>query len=93
MKTFTQNLLKWLLVVEFTMFLSVYFFGPHGMQLLYSMEKENNVLENTIQKLNNEITELTTEIALFEQYDFYKEKIAREQLQMARKGETIYVYS
>ena len=43
-------------------------------------------------QLKNEIAQLEKEMYAWQTDDFYKEKIAREQLQMARKGDELVLY-
>jgi cell division protein FtsB len=90
MKTVKQTALRIFFAVEIVVFACVYVFGPQGMQVLQHMQQENIDLEKNIQVLRVEIKELEDTVIAWKIYPFYKEKIAREQLQMARKSDQVY---
>lgn len=77
------------LTVEIMIFVSVYFFGSNGMAVLSELERENAQLEADIDKLRSEIQGLELDIVQWNEDPYYKEKIAREQLQMARADDQI----
>jgi len=68
----------------------IYCFGINGIKVLQLQRKNVIELENTITMLNNDVEQLEKEINVWKTNDFYKEKFAREQLQMARKGDEIF---
>lgn len=76
--------------IELCMFTWVYYYGPHGMQVLHKLVNENTVLEKEVAMTRTDIKELETKIIAWNSDPFYKEQVAREQLQMARKNEIIY---
>ncbi len=90
MKTVKQMAFRIFFALEIIIFTSVYIFGPQGIYVLRAMHQENSVLEKTIEGLHLEIKELEDQIVAWKTYPFYKEKIAREQLQMARKDDQVY---
>lgn len=90
MKTVKQTILRIFFAIEITVFVFVYIFGPQGIQALRHVKQENMVLEQHLDVLRAEVSELKDTLVAWEQYPFYKEKIAREQLQMARKGDQVY---
>lgn len=77
------------LLGEIFIFLGVYFFGVDGLQKLCVLRDENMKLEQEVVSLNNEIAALEHEIVAWNTDPFYKEKLAREQLQMAREQDEI----
>lgn len=78
------------LVVESLLFGGVYFLGPQGMQHVFRVKNENAVLEQEIQALKTDVALLDQNLYAWQHDAFYQEKIAREHLQMARKGDEIY---
>lgn len=87
--------LKWtLLFIELAMFFGIYFFGSNG------AKKINNLKDQEI-KIKKEISELEQEVSKLEIYfnqlktepykSFYKEKIAREQLQLLKDDEELFI--
>jgi len=85
-----RMLLQLLLVVEGCTFAYVYLHGNNGLYTLQCLCNENKGLEQKIDQLSGEIVQLEYEIAEWKINDFYKEKVAREQLQMSRKDDEIY---
>lgn len=75
---------------ELIAFGGIYLFGPHGMRALMSIEQENEALMGKISIMNQDVQSLETKIAQWDAHPLYKEKIAREQLQMACKNDEIY---
>jgi cell division protein FtsB len=90
MKDLKRRLLRIFFAVELCFFAGVYVYGPHGTSVCYAMRQHNATIQQDIDALKAEVGQLEGDIAAYSAHPFYKEKIAREQLQMARKGETIY---
>ena len=90
MKIYKRTILRLFFAVEIVIFVSVYLFGGNGLQYLTRLKSENNSLYFEIVSLKKDITELEKQIEDWQSNDFYKEKYARERLQMAKKGEMIY---
>lgn len=86
-----QKFLRLFFCAEVLLFTFVYYCGPHGLQVLHALEQENEHLEGKIIQLRGEITTLESEIDVWQTQTFYQEKMAREQLQMARAGEIVYL--
>lgn len=78
------------LCVEIVIFLGVYYFGVDGVKNLSSLSEENLLLDREIAQLQNEIAVYEREIVAWNSDPFYKEKVAREQLQMARADDEIF---
>lgn len=79
-----------LLGLELAVFLYIYIFGSQGVWAYCQVKKENGVLEGQIAQLRNEIVQINQQVVDWQQDVFGKEKIAREQLQMARKDDDVY---
>lgn len=80
------------LIVESFVFLLFYLFGNNGITALNKLKQEVSVLEQNNSQMRLEIQQLSDTIKLQKNHPFFKEKIAREQLQMARENEEIYFY-
>ena len=78
------------LVLELMAFGYIYMYGKNGMASLHKQRMILFGLEEHVMQIKNEIEVLEKEIYVWQSDDFYKEKIAREQLQMARKGDELY---
>lgn len=75
---------------EVIVFGALYIYGSHGMKSLNALRDEVTVANAQVVSLQEEVTSLEKELNAWQHHPFYKEKIAREQLQMARAGDTIY---
>lgn len=93
MKAITKTILTAVLLGEIVMFTGIFCFGPQGMRALAQEREENCILEQRVRNLEVEIANIDAHIAEFEETDFYKEKIARESLQMAHPGDVVYYIS
>jgi len=85
-----RMLLQLLLVIEGCIFVYVYLHGNNGVYALQCLCNENKEFEQKIDQLSHQVVQLEHEITEWKTDDFYKEKIAREQLQMSRKDDEIY---
>lgn len=85
-----RHMLRIFFMFEIVVFAGIYFFSAQGLQVLQGMQKENELVYEKITYLNNEIAVLEEEVSEWENNSFYKEKIAREELQMAKKGDEVY---
>ena len=77
-------------VGEVVLFVFIYFFGGNGVNTAFQLRNECVVLENEIFELSDVVDGMRNKVASFEADDFYIEQIAREELQLARKGEIVY---
>lgn len=91
MKEFKKYFLQIFLYIEIIIFSFFYLFGSNGLKSLHDLENQNNSLTIENNLLKQEINELQSNITQWDNDPFYKEKIAREQLQMARPDEEIYL--
>lgn len=90
MKIYKKTILKKLFILEIIIFIGVYVFGENGYKNISEVNLENQKLLSEIVVLKNEIKVIEKEIQEWQVTDFYKEKFARERLQMAKQGDEIY---
>jgi len=76
---------------EVIVFVVIYFFGANGLGGIALLRKKNKLSAVAIQELYNDVRELEGTVYAWQNNSFYKEKIARERLHMARKGDTVYL--
>jgi cell division protein FtsB len=74
-------------------FVVYYVCGQRGLLKGYVYAREIKGIEHEISLLEREISQLEYEIDQWEREPFYKEKVAREQLQLARPGDMVYYIS
>ena len=91
MKTFKHAMLRIFFMIELCVFVGVYLFGPSGLQMMLRLEQENEHLANKLERLAHEVEDWEKKVEVLRSGDFYKEQIARQQLQMARPGDEIYL--
>lgn len=87
-----QYVIRYLLYAEMIVLGVFYLWSPHGVQSVTRLTHECEEVEQQIINVKHAIAALEREVDEWESEPFYKEKIAREQLQMARKNEVIYHY-
>ena len=90
MKNIKKIIARSIVAVELCVIAAVCVFGPHGIRNLRLLSAENNELELRVSALREDVQKLEHTIVAWNQHPFYKEQVAREQLQMARKDEIIY---
>lgn len=81
------------LVVEIVFFVTMYFVSPDGLMAVTKRKMENKQLADSLCQLREEIKKLEIETKKWEIDPFYREKVAREQLQMARPDDEVYYIS
>lgn len=86
-------LLRIFLVGEIVFFVITYVVSPEGLTSVQNKKLENKQLASQIETLTEEIKKLESETQAWEHNPFYREKIAREQLQMARPTDEVYYVS
>jgi len=88
----TKQLLVRMIIYSELMVLGLfYIFSPHGVQAITTLQRECTEVEQHIMRIKQDILEIEREMVAWHNDNFYKEKIAREQLQMARADEEIYL--
>ena len=76
--------------IEVTVFILMYIFGSQGLHVILSMRKENGILAVEIRELTCQVETLKKTLVAWKNNSFYKEKIAREHLHMARPQDEVY---
>lgn len=76
---------------EVIVFAWFYCFGAQGMYAVRMLKKDNEKLEQHIADVQNSVVKLERDVYAWQENSFLKEKLAREQLQMARDGEEVYL--
>lgn len=89
-KWLKRRALRFFFVAEIVLFVSFYLFGSNGIQCLFELQYQQQKLDQQTRSLQQEVIHLHEQLAHWEAAPFFKEKIAREQLQMAREGDEIY---
>lgn len=87
------GLLRLLFAGECCLFVWLYIHGGRGMQELWQMQKENNVLLQEKNEVALQVAKLEADLALWDKNVLVKERIARETLHMARPSDTVYYWS
>ena len=76
---------------ELFLFALFYYYGAHGLRVVQQLKQENQLIELQMAQVNQEIALLEEEINTWRTEPFYKEKLAREQLNMLRDDEESYL--
>jgi cell division protein FtsB len=79
-----------LFVVECVAFALIYICGSYGVRTLMALRADAQRVKSQVEVLQHEVAALEQELIAWNSHPFYKEKIAREQLHMAREGDTIF---
>jgi len=85
--------LRLFFVGEIIFFVVLYFVSSDGVSALCRKREENRHLALKVESLKKEIEKLEADIQKWEHNPFYREKVAREQLQMARPTDEVYYVS
>jgi cell division protein FtsB len=88
-----RALFRTFFALEAVIFMGTYLFGAQGIRVMRQLTAADHKLDQDIAAISHEIDQLNNEIVAWQSDDFYKEKVARERLHMARKNETIYYIS
>ncbi len=84
-------ILRLVLLAEVISAIVFFVFGSQGIIAVSKKNAEHFQLIACIELEKKEINSLDAEIKNYSLLDFYKEKIAREDLQMARPEEQVYI--
>lgn len=88
---FTKKIVVQLILsVELVTWSAWYYYGQKGIAAISAMKGNNAVFEQRLNDLRTKIAIHEHEIDQWDLSTFYKEKIAREQLQMARHNDIIF---
>ena len=89
-KWMRRRALRFLFVAEIVLFVTFYLFGSNSIQRLLELQSEQKELDMQLQNVKANVSYLNEQIELWNESSFFKEKVAREQLQMAREYDEIY---
>lgn len=78
-------------LLELCFFISYSIWGRHGLQSMRVLSEKNLVLEREIELVQRDIDKLTDELEDWEAYPFFKERHARQQLQMAQHDDEVFL--
>lgn len=84
--------LRLFFVAEIVVFVWIYVAGFTGVSKMTSLKKENQLLLDELVLLEKEVKKLEDDFQKWEHIPFYKEKCAREELQMARDTDDVYFF-
>jgi cell division protein FtsB len=91
MKQIKRIILRLFFVTEIVFFAGSYLFGNNGLSAVRRLTQEITQIEKDVLVLTQETKSLDKVIAQWsEKNSFFKEELARNLLQMARKGDQIY---
>ena len=90
MKQIYAYILYAVLGVEMLVFVGFYIRGPQGLRTLSDMYVEQVSMREGVDQLDQEVAALRNDINAWQKHPFHKEKIAREQLQMARLDDEVF---
>ncbi len=70
--------------------MALFFYGPRGWRDVYALEARISTVRSTCAEKKNIVAQLSSEEQSWHTNSFNKERIAREELQMARVGDTVF---
>ncbi len=91
MSALKQTALRYVLGLELIIVLFFYLGGSGGIVAWRYANAINSDLLKDIKSLETELVQINKELAERKQNPFYQESIARKELQMAYKNETVYL--
>lgn len=91
MKRLKRKILRIFFGLEIFVFALAYCFGSQGLYNLHALKRENATLAKDIFAVEVEIADLAIQVGAWQTEPFYKEKLAREHLHMARADEEIFL--
>jgi cell division protein FtsB len=91
MKIGKQHVARIFLIGELIVFTGFYLFGSNGVSAMLHLKSDICSLHQQIIELKADVAHLSSTLVLQKKHPFFQEKIAREQLQMARADEEIYL--
>lgn len=92
-KKIKKLFIKFIILTELFIFSFTFIFGKNGLLYLINLRQQNHIEEAKLELLKIEIKNLNQKINEWNNDEFYKEKIAREQLQLSKEKEQIYFFN
>ncbi len=83
-------IIRFLCMGEILFFLINFLYAENGLPAILSLQHENEHLMKEIQQIKESLIAMEEQLLEWNRYPYYKEKVAREQLQMVRNDEVIY---
>lgn len=90
MKHIKKTLFRMVWALQIVGWAGYYVFGENGLYAMRAIAKENDEVLHHIDQIKQDIKNIEQEIIAWQTDLFYVEKVAREQLQMAKEGEELY---
>lgn len=90
MKIIKKRVFRLLWMLQIICWAGYYLYGENGYHAMSTIKKENEQVLHDIEHLQQDITVIEQEVVAWQTDLFYVEKVAREQLQMAKDGEELY---
>lgn len=88
-----QLVLRVFLLAEAWLFCMNYFFSSQGLYALRHITAKQLCIQVECKALEDHLAQLRSQLILIASDDYFQEKIAREQLQMAYPQEKIYIHT
>lgn len=83
-------MIRLLFLAEVVLFVGNFLYAENGLSAIVALHHENSSLANEIETLKELLVVMEEQLLQWNRYPYYKEKVAREQLQMVRNDEIIY---
>ena len=91
MKDFKKIFARSALVFEFLLFFYFYLFGSYGLKSIKIYQNDIKILQDKILNIEIDIKNIKDQLDDLNNFPYYKEKVARDELQMALKTDEIYI--
>lgn len=78
------------LIMQIILLAYIYKEGKNGLHAMYALQQETEQAALRVTQAEQEIDTIKQDILAWNMHPFYKEKIAREHLHMARQGDIVY---
>lgn len=85
-----KKILRTCFALEIVVFATVYVLGSQGVWHWHRLQRDIDTIDADIMALRADVAGLEKTILAWHEHSFYKEKIAREQLQMAHADDMVY---
>lgn len=85
-----QWIYRTILIIQAGVFIYLFWYGPRGWREISALQATVAVAQHQVDAHKAVIVQLETEEASWHTDSFNKERIAREELQMARAGDVVF---
>jgi cell division protein FtsB len=90
MNFFKKKSIRVVIVAELLVWFAFYYYADQGIRQIQHMQTTNAQIQVELSAFEKEIAAYEYELAQWNKFTFYKEKIARESLQMARPHDMVF---